>query len=171
MWSQMHSYTAVGAPRQKLTHILRDMPNSHVCYGPTGQWTVTRGSQSWTAALMKGAEGHSHAYVTHTTHGHTRARTHTHTHKAVFLLLSPFWTVYLDTGKGQGLCISHCAQKGSYTGPEPGGVSSPCVCVCVAQFVLIFLSSLLSLASSSVFYCCMYVKTDINRKSEEQIMS
>lgn len=113
------------------THIQNDASKSHVCYGTTGQWTETRGSRSWTAALMKGVEGHSQAYVTHTW---THTCPNTHTHKAVSPLHGPFWTVYLDTGKGQGLVyISLCTQGKLHRPWTCGCVTKVCVCfwVCI----------------------------------------
>lgn len=74
---------------------------------------------------------------------------HTHTH----INQSPLYTALFGLfiwiqEKDKGLCISHCAQKGSYTDPEPGGVSPQCVCctVCVhLSFFLSFFSIKLSL--------------------------
>lgn len=135
--------------------------DSHVCYGPTGQWTVTKGSRGWTAALMQGAEGHSQAYVTY---DNTCARTHIRkrqcsTERALFGLF--IWT----QEKGKGLCISHCAQRGSYTGPEPRGrVTAVTMCcgVCVRRSFFRIKCSLLVL---------LVCDTDISRKAEEQTMS
>lgn len=167
MWSMCKrearypGYTAGGALRQKRTHTWNDTSDSHVCYGPTGQWTVTKGSRGWTAALMKGAEGHSQAYVTY---DNTCARTHIRkrqcsTERALFGLF--IWT----QEKGKGLCISHCAQRGSYTGPEPRGrVTTVTMCcgVCVRRSFFRIKCSLLVLPVCD---------TDISRKAEEQTMS
>lgn len=111
------------------THIQNDASKSHVCYGTTGQWTETKGSRSWTAALMKGVEGHSQAYVTHTW-THTCPNTHTLI-KQCSCYMALFGLFIWIQEKGKGLCISHCAHKGSCAGPEPVGVSPKCVCVCV----------------------------------------
>lgn len=55
------------------------------------------------------------------------AQTHVliHMYRAVFTAWSALF-IWIQE-KGEGLCISHCAQKGSYTDPEPRGVSSVCV--------------------------------------------
>lgn len=56
--------------------------------------------------------------------------THTPTHTAVFLLHGPFWTVYLDTGKGQGLVyISLCTKRKLHRPWTWGCVTSVHVCV------------------------------------------
>lgn len=113
---------------------------------------MAKGSWSSTAALMKGAEGDCHAYVTHTTNTHTRTHINQSSlHSALFGLF-----IWIQE-KGKGLCIPHCAQKGSHTGPEPGGVSPPReVCVCVCRTVYLHLSFLLSLSLFSVIVWQIY---------------
>lgn len=122
-------------------NILSDTSNSHVCYGSTGQWTVTKGSRS----PNEGSWGQQ-SCLRNTRNKHTC--THTHTVNQSSLYIALFGLFIWIQEKGKGLCISHCAQNGSYTGPEPGGVSPQCVCctICVHRsFFPSFFSIKLSL--------------------------
>lgn len=58
------------------------------------------------------------------------------------LLYSPFRLFIWLQEKGKGLCISQCAQKGSYTGPEPVRHYSKCCMFCIQ---LSFFPSIFSL--------------------------
>lgn len=68
-------------------------------------------------ALMKEAESHNHAYATH-----SRMCVHSHLHARPYSCQTAlFWTVYLDTGKGQGLVYISLCTKGKLHRPWTWG--------------------------------------------------
>lgn len=158
IWSQIHSYTTGGALRQKHTHTVW-----HILF-PCLLWAYRpmncdQRKQELNSSSNEGGWGPQSCL-----------RNTWNTCTTMSLLHSPFWAVYLDTGKGQGLVyISLCTKGKSHRPWTWGCVTTLCVCstLCVTlsvfpSFLRINLELRIKLSYSS-----LYMNTDINRKAEE----